>query len=174
MYPIYFSLFFTTLISSVAVVSTVWQHDDIYIGYDLLFYYLVIDMFRYFVFDRKNINATIIIHHIIGLYYVYIVYNNYETKKEFDKFLLYELSTIFLNIYLLNKSHLNFFMFFISFTVVRIIIGSYNVYLMLNGSYLSYYNKIIAILFQGINYYWYLYILYKIYNFYKPYRNIKL
>jgi hypothetical protein len=159
---LYFSLFFTTFISTIAVISTFFNYENVYIGYDFLFYYLFLDILRYFIFDKNSLKNSILIHHLIGIYYVYIVYNNYETKKEFDKFLLYEISTIFLNIYLLNKTSFNLFIFFMSYTIVRIIFGTYFIYYMLQGDTLSYFNKSLALLFQGINFYWYVYFFKKI------------
>ena len=151
---LYYSLCFTIIISLLAIFNNSYT-------YYILLIYLISDTIRYIIYDNKNITLTIIIHHIIGIYCVYFVYIYPNMKYLIDNYLLYEISTIFLNIYLLNKNTYTFIIFFTTFTLIRIMFGTSLLFNIINSNIFNYI-KFIAILFQLINYYWFSLLLLKI------------
>ncbi|AGD92365.1 putative TLC domain-containing protein [Megavirus lba] len=116
-------------------------------------------------------NKVYFMHHIIGIFSIMCVYSKYTNLSAYlFAFLTFELSTPFLNstkyfykqrsTYLFNLAYIiSVIMFFIIFTIVRIIFGTYLLYQIIPIIYnLHGYHKILVILpgiLQLLNYVWY-------------------
>lgn len=112
-------------------------------------------------------NNIYFVHHSIGIISIMLVYfNNYHLIKYLLAYLSYELSTPFLNmaVWCRRNNFINKYtfvidiVFFVMFTVVRIIFGSYLLYQTVQ--YLCSieglkYISLFPILLQSLNYFWY-------------------
>jgi hypothetical protein len=131
------------------------------------FFYFVIDFFLMIKRYRPQ-NRIYFVHHILGTISILVVYfQHYHLVKYLLAYLTFELSTPFLNIAIVNdRSHIsNYFtmtidvIFFLLFTTVRILFGTYLLYavvpLMYSLEYPIYYLTLIPIILQNMNYWWY-------------------
>ena len=126
------------------------------ISISILFMYLFFDTLM-MIYSKKPFDAFIA-HHIIGMLSV-IISSQYNVSHYFSKYINFEISTIFLNYYLIKKDSISKFLFFSSFTLIRIIYGTSLMFDILRFNQLL---SIIVIPFHAINYYWYYRIINKI------------
>ncbi|ANB50565.1 putative TLC domain-containing protein [Powai lake megavirus] len=145
----------------------------------LAIFYFVID-FYLMIKNYDPRNKVYFMHHLIGIFSIICVYFKYNNLSTYlFSYLTFELSTPFLNstkyfykrrsYYLFNLAYIiSVVMFFIIFTIVRIIFGTYLLYQTIPVIYnLSGHQKILVLLpsiLQLLNYIWYYKIIKMLYN----------
>ena len=146
----------------ISVLNLSYMYNNEYVYYKIstliLFVYLYVDLIGHSVFGIILNDKTF--HHILGIVSIMLSYA-YNFENILSLYINYEISTIFLNIYLLKKNVLTFTGFFISFTFIRIIYGSYISFMTLASCKLIFIS-IIVVVFQLLNYYWYVVIIGKL------------
>jgi len=123
----------------------------------ILFMYLFFDTLMMFYYPASK-NITFIMHHIIGMLSI-ILSSQYNIVFLFSRYINFEISTIFLNYYYIKKNYISKILFFISFTIIRMIYGTFLLFETINFDPRLW---IIVIPFHAINYYWYYGIIKKL------------
>lgn len=100
-------------------------------------------------------------HHVIGMISV-VISSIYHLEFLFSQYINFEISTLFLNYYYIKKDVASRLLFFISFTIVRIIYGTL---LLVKVMSINSNLAIIVIPFHIINYYWYYGMIKKFYEY---------
>lgn len=163
-FDLYWSLLCTTLIS-VLNLATIYTKDMFY--YDctiiLLLEYLVFDLCKRLY--TNNMERDVTIHHLFGISGVLL---SLITRSDYVdlliiRYMTYEISTIFLNLYFITKDKRIFLVFFLLFTIIRIIYGTWLMYVItFHDNDLSLSLSFIVIPFQCLNYYWFYLITKKV------------
>ncbi|BCS83104.1 membrane protein [Cotonvirus japonicus] len=133
----------------------------------LTFMYFFID-FLLMIKWYKPKNNVYFIHHTIGMMSLYICYFHYNHMLEYIfAYLMFELSTPFLNIALHYKKHninniftlINQLIFMIIFIIVRIFFGSYLLFVtsikIINIGHPAHYLVFLPIVLQVMNFWWF-------------------
>jgi len=171
-----FDLNWSTLCTSaISIVDLMYLYTRDLFYYDvalvIVIEYLFFDICKR-IYDKK-LETDVVIHHVMGLVgmgFAVNKVNDMYVVSLCSSYMLYEVSTIFLNVYFMKKTLASFLLFFTTYTVIRIVYGTYLLYTIIynmdgneNGRIFPYDRELVGS-FQCLNYYWYYIIVRKFYR----------
>lgn len=147
--------------------SDIEYYYQIHLLLSISFIYFFTDFILMTIRNKKGYSVYFV-HHLVGMISVIVVHHSFHYAKYVIAYLMFELSTPFLNICLENQKkgiHNGYtilieLLFFISFTLVRIVFGTWLTHHLVLFLWES--NPILIVLpaaIQLLNYWWYFRIL---------------